>query len=573
MIYCINPWCKSRQNDDHAEFCSACSSPLLINGRFRLIRSLYDLNRNHHDDIYEAFDTTGSYRGRGANTVKILKVLKAYDERFIDIFRQEAEILQSLEHLSIPFVDIEDYFSIHLENGPDDLYCLAMSKIDGVTLDSWVTEHGRVNQELAITWLKQISEILDYVHGRGFIHRDIKPENIIVQPDQTLALIDFGFSQSNLSDSVSTGNHSRETAYNVRSFGFTAPEQNIGRSYPQSDIYSAGRTLIFALTGKALRDLSIDDKTGNLQWHRYAEQIDEPIRQYIDRMTNPAIAARPKDTHEMLSYLSDVLPGQIKWSRRWKSPYVLYPAIFLGVVAALGMIHLGRLWLSDRFLEAGIDDYRTEQYQAAKKSLSISAWINANESAYRMLAHVCEQIGDVKCTESNYNNAINVDPSNDSPWYNLATYYEDRQKLDKAMQTYVRAIKLKPNDPSTLNNMARLYILENNVNEAQKNLKKAETELNSNTDPSLVAVIFKNKGWLSYKLRDYKSAKEFLEASVDMDDSIVSTYCLLAQVSEALNQPAKQYWKQCIFLAGSDVSRPEVINWRNSYFDSHSREK
>jgi serine/threonine protein kinase len=573
VIYCINPWCKSRENDDQAEFCLACSSPLLINGRFRLIRTLYDLNRNHDTDIYEAIDSTGSYQGRGVNTIKILKVLKAHDERFIDIFRQEAETLQSLEHPAIPFVDIEDFFCIHLETGPDDLYCLAMSKMEGVTLGTWIHEHGRINQELAITWIRQLSEILDYVHGRGFVHRDVKPENIIVQPDLSLALIDFGFSQSNLINAARSGNRSSATAYNVRSFGFTAPEQNIGRSYPQSDIYSLGRTMIVALTGKELSELSTDEKSGNLLWHSYAKQIAKPIQRYIDRLIDPAIAKRPKDTHEMLSYLSDVLPGQIKWSQRWKSPYVLYPAIFLGVVAALGSIHFGRLWSSDRFLDVGIDNYNTKQYQTAKENLNISAWINMNEPAYRMLALVCTEIVDVKCTEDNYNKAINVDPENDSPWYNLATYYEDQQNLDKAMQTYKRAIKLKPNDPSTLNNIARLYILKNNVNEAKKNLKNAEKQLNSNTDPSLVAVIFKNKGWISYKLSDYETAKKFLEASKSMDDSIVATDCLLAQVSEVLKQPAKEYWRQCIFLSGSDVSRPEVINWRNSYFDSHSRGK
>ena len=106
MIYCINPWCKARENDDHAETCSACHSPLLINDRFRVLRTLYKLERSHDVDIYEALDTTGSYEGRGVNTVKILKVLKAFDERFIEIFKQEASILQALDHPALPYVDL-----------------------------------------------------------------------------------------------------------------------------------------------------------------------------------------------------------------------------------------------------------------------------------------------------------------------------------------------------------------------------------------------------------------------------------------------------------------------------------
>jgi serine/threonine protein kinase len=150
VSYCINPWCHARINEDTNGECASCRSPLLINNRFKLLKPLFDLNRTHFCDVYEALDTTGSWLSP-SGTIKILKVLKEYDDdnKLVSLMEKEAEALQLLNHPAIPKSDLDDFFSIDLEDGPGELYCLAMTKFEGITLENWIKQNGKINQPLA----------------------------------------------------------------------------------------------------------------------------------------------------------------------------------------------------------------------------------------------------------------------------------------------------------------------------------------------------------------------------------------------------------------------------------------
>jgi serine/threonine protein kinase len=240
---CINPRCSARENHEGVDFCAGCGSPLLINDRFKIIHSLYDFNRVHPTDVYEALDLVGTWASP-PNTIKILKVLKTNEDRYLRLFNREAKTLQSLNKSFFPKVDIDDYFVTHLGNG-DELHCLALSKIEGVTMDQWIQRNGRITQEICIDWLRQMGKILQTLHEKGFFHRDIKPQNIMVQPDGQLALIDFGGVReiTNTYLSKISRNHDFELT-EIHTLGFAAPEQINGAALPQSDFYSLGRTLI-----------------------------------------------------------------------------------------------------------------------------------------------------------------------------------------------------------------------------------------------------------------------------------------------------------------------------------------
>ena len=446
-----------------------------------------------------------------------------------------------------------------------------MSKIEGVTLSAWVKEHGPVTQELGLVWLTQFSEILDYVHSLGFIHRDVKPENIIVRPDRSLALIDFGFSQSN-TDSLRLG--SSRVLYAVRSFGYTAPEQNIGRSYPQSDIYALGRTLVFAFTGQSFSDIPSDER-GNLHWHHCARQISKPFHRLIDRMMAPSIAKRPQDAYEILCILKDVLPGQIKWSRRWQSKAFRYGSLVLSSIAMIGLLNYSRLRLSEYYYSSGLDRANQGDYATARQNFNVSTWLHADEPAFTALARMCAHIGQNDCAKTNYEAAIKVNPKNESPWYNLATYYEDVNDLNAAQKTYQRALTLKKDDPTTLNNLARLFILSNKYTQAKKSLEQAEGALAGHAGQEnllMLGTIYKNQGWMLYEQRNYTDAKEVLSKAIDSNPNLVSSYCLLAQVNEKMNQPASEYWAKCVFpeennIIAQDETLPEVSVWRHIRFN------
>ena len=95
----------------------------------------------------------------------------------MSLFQQEAFVLGQIEHAGIP--KIETYVHHNLENGTM-LHGIIMQKIEGLNLEQWIKQRDRkpIAQKRAITWLKQLVDILAVVHRNKYFHRDIKPANI-----------------------------------------------------------------------------------------------------------------------------------------------------------------------------------------------------------------------------------------------------------------------------------------------------------------------------------------------------------------------------------------------------------
>ena len=151
----------------------------------------------------------------------------------------EASILFTVRSKHLP--QIYDAF------GANGRFYLVMQLIEGENLLQLLKTHGRpYSQEEVIAWLLPIMEVLQELHSRtpAVIHRDIKPGNIILTPDQTAVLVDFGLTKLYDPD----GN--TQTMIKAVSEGFSPVEQYVGKTSPQSDIYSMAATMYFLLTMK-----------------------------------------------------------------------------------------------------------------------------------------------------------------------------------------------------------------------------------------------------------------------------------------------------------------------------------
>lgn len=128
---------------------------------------------------------------------------------------------------------------------------LTYKYIEGVPMGKHVDLFGHADERTVVRWLRQLSQILDYLHtsfDTPIIHRDIKPDNLIIDKTGNIHLIDFGiarlYNNNNLKDTVRLG-----------SIGFAPPEQyGSGQTDERSDIYGLGVSMFFALTGKSLNE-------------------------------------------------------------------------------------------------------------------------------------------------------------------------------------------------------------------------------------------------------------------------------------------------------------------------------
>ncbi|MBT9315079.1 serine/threonine protein kinase [Leptothoe spongobia] len=305
MTYCINPRCGHRDNPDELSHCKSCHTPLLVEGRYRLIRPLRELDEWEPSEVFEIDDQ---------GQTKVLKVLKK--KILQPLFEREAATLQKLNHSGIPQVEPDGYFSLEIEGR--ELYCLVMESIEGINLDDWLQQYGPINQAKARDWMKQLVELLAQLHREELFHRDIKLSNIMLRPTGQLALVDFGTVRPMTSTYFAKVAGQRDIT-SVVSPGYTPLEQINGRAVPQSDFYALGRSFVYLLTGQHPIDLPEDDTTGQLTWRdQVVQSIDIGLAQLLDDMMAPFPGQRPLNAEVLLSRL--VNPQVVQPSRQKKQP-------------------------------------------------------------------------------------------------------------------------------------------------------------------------------------------------------------------------------------------------------------
>lgn len=190
---------------------------------------------------------------------------------------EEAKAVWDIRHLALP--TMRDLF-----RHDDGSLVLVMSYITGPTLYELVEQKGPLEAE-HVAWIgERTLNALAHLHYNGVIHGDIKPHNIIVQPEKHSAvLVDFG---SSLKKPTATSSSKGYTEY------FAPPEEIQGLTLvPESDLYSLGMTLLFALTG----DLS------RVRGKDIPARVPDPFSDFIGRLIRQDVRNRPSwDKEELL---------------------------------------------------------------------------------------------------------------------------------------------------------------------------------------------------------------------------------------------------------------------------------
>ena len=71
---------------------------------------------------------------------------------------QEANIMKSLNHSSIPRI-------VTIEAEGDTIF-IVMDYVDGISVKKWLLDKGRIDQNVAVTWMKQVCAVMIYLHNR-----------------------------------------------------------------------------------------------------------------------------------------------------------------------------------------------------------------------------------------------------------------------------------------------------------------------------------------------------------------------------------------------------------------------
>lgn len=169
--------------------------------------------------------------------IKILKQQYLGDPDFLERFRTEAKHAAMINNDGI--ANVYDY-------GEDEGSAyLVMELVPGESLSSILEREKTLPEQQVISIIAQTALALDAAHREGLVHRDIKPGNLLITPDGSVKITDFGIAR------VANQASLTQTGQVMGTVQYLAPEQATGKPASASgDIYSLGIVAYEALSGR-----------------------------------------------------------------------------------------------------------------------------------------------------------------------------------------------------------------------------------------------------------------------------------------------------------------------------------
>lgn len=191
--------------------------------------------------VYRAFDM----KLEKTVALKFLPPRLAANADLLDRFHKEVRTAQDVSHRCVARVHDIAYHNGHPY--------FSMEYIDGGDLASLLTgSGGRLTEETALRYARQLCLGLAAIHSRGHVHRDLKPQNIMIDREgRQLSITDFG---------LAVEGTEAERAGIAGTLQYMSPEQAGGRPTVQSDIYSLGLVLYEMFTGhQAFESVALEE--------------------------------------------------------------------------------------------------------------------------------------------------------------------------------------------------------------------------------------------------------------------------------------------------------------------------
>ena len=269
-------------------------------GRYRIIKQI---GRGGMADVYLAKDLI--LDGEEV-AVKVLRNNYQTDQIAVARFQREARAMADLDHPHI--VRITD---IGEEDGQQ---YLAMEYVAGLDLKRYIKEHHPLSNEEAVRIMGQILLAMRLAHTRGIVHRDLKPQNILLTPDGTAKVTDFGIAVAFAETSLT------QTNSMLGSVHYLSPEQARGsKATVQSDIYAMGIIFYEMLTGHIPYD---GDSAVTIALQHFQKPLPSVIAenpsvpQALENVVIKATAKKLTDRYQSVAEMYVDLSSSLSYNRR-----------------------------------------------------------------------------------------------------------------------------------------------------------------------------------------------------------------------------------------------------------------
>lgn len=267
----------------------------ILNGRYEIVKVIHTTGMAN---IYMVSDSN-------LNKYWCLKEIKKSEAGKNEIeyysLLHEANIMKSLNHSGIPRI-------VTIEQEGDSIFII-MDFVDGVSVKTWIQRKGRVKQDAAVAWMKQVCQIMIYLHNRKYpiFYRDMKPDNLMLQSDGSIKLLDFG-----ISIVIKEPNQKIDRALGTK--GYAAPEQSKRGNICdlRSDIYAMGKTLYYMLTGLNPSQLKPEQL-------KSVREIDSSISVGLENIVNKCIQPNPDDRYQSCEELLYALQNYMTLDSKYRA--------------------------------------------------------------------------------------------------------------------------------------------------------------------------------------------------------------------------------------------------------------
>ena len=364
----------------------------------------------------------------------------------------------------------------------ESYFYLVLEYLEGEKLSQQL-QTQLLNEQQVIVLLKDILEILHFIHSSHIVQGNIQPSNIIkTDCDHRFTIQDFSSMVVIKEGDIETQNlNAKLQSYDPESFW--SPEFLARKPVFSSDLYSLGKTAIYCLTGNLTskaQDLTVDIE---------GKKINPQLKKIITCLSEPNAAQRYNSALEVINELNqivtkntikaeinnDLLPTSISQSlNAQKSQSVITESANSGgkrshiIKVILGMIVLTVLLeflvpflrpnyyvfrgkrLLDNEPEAALTNFQSAIDLRAKYA---TAWIGRGDALYKLERYVAALIA--------YDRAIHITAKDDRAWKGRGNALYRLERFEAALTSYNKSLQIKPNNADSLNRKGRaLYKLE-----------------------------------------------------------------------------------------------------------------